>query len=403
MINWKSFFFLLICVTSSWAFAETDWTEQSIPVTPGSEMQTQIDNAVIEIFNSPIGQELCGVYKTAQSWYSSVGISPAVAMDFAKRCPSQLDDPAKSVQKKYYLSFKKHTSLDSWTDFGNNTYIFVNDGLTHQRLKSILLHEIAISTDSKARILYPSYTGLLAASGQRVNNSNEYQNTLRQAFNYASWGPISRTFATIRAYEFEAISEGLNPIAEDHEQCTKTVLALLPIVKSLPTPPKAQGQDEVATILSMVEDFEKANDQNVAPKSPEHEKSILQFLLASTLTLKDIDNKKVTFCQFMTHPLLTNRSQYSLMGAGPRPRLTGGSGGQGRSNDESYIDNVLAEFEQSKNKMPSESLQDQQLKNAIEKMKIAIPADKMKFDNKGKILLNEAPSLEAPSSLKSYK
>ena len=390
-------FIVTVCTFwGSLSFSSTNWTENAVVVTPGSDMQKQIDEVTMEIFNYPL--ELCMIYKNASSIYYSLGVSPDAALAIAKNCKQQADAPAKTLMKHYYISFAKSTGLDSWTDFANNTYIFVDGGLSRQRLKSIILHEIAIATDAKANMLYSTYLGITEmykaiqknpnAGGDitvYVDVSTDYQKALQQAFNYASWSPLSRAFATIRAFALEAQAEGRpNPI-QNQTQCASTVRAVLQVMKDLPAPPKATGKDDVDLVLGFVEDLRNAVDKTQGPKSPEHEEAILNFLLSPQLKLKDINDTQRSFCDFMTRPLLINRSVYSMFGAGPRPRLSGGSGGQGRDNETGIR---ILPIEQPTLGNNLETQADIKLREVLEKMKL---------DNKDKASrqdLLERPSIQ---------
>ncbi|WP_415063922.1 hypothetical protein [Bdellovibrio sp.] len=359
----------LLLYFSLHAYAENDWKAHSVPVMPDSELQHMIDEITIELFRSPIKEALCTTYMNTYSVYHSLGVSLRAAQQAFSECQEIPRAPSKILRKQYYLSFVSAPTLDSWTDFGNRTYLFVDDNMTREHLKSMLLHEMAISLDAKTNMLYTTYLTYLASANSNtsgflfidISNLNDYEKTLQAAFNQATWKPISMTFAALRAFNLELAANG-TPQLSNHQSCVTSFMEILTKIKTLPAPPKSEGVDQIGELLA------ETVSNKTTPTSKEHEAQILEFLLSDRLTLKDIQKKEVTFCQFMTQPLLTGRTLYNLFGAGPRPRLTGGSGGQGGQSSFTSSLQSNPRF-QKPGGVPDLSKEDLRLQQAIEQLK----------------------------------
>ncbi len=307
------FTFLMI---SGQVYAFSDWQSRSILVESNSEIQGMIDSIVIDIFHSPLQKTLCEVYQNSFSVYHSLGVSAEAAKQSFKECTEMPTLPSKALRKQYYLTFISMPTLDSWTDYGNRTYLFVEDGLSYERLKSLILHEMAISLDAKTNLLYTTYQTYFAnRSGYSDNEA------LKGAFNQSTWEPLRLSFAAIRAFHFELYYHKKS-YAMDHQTCAQSVLEILPQIKNIPTGPRSTGAESLnETLADMM-------SNRFTPKSEDHEKMILEQILSDAPLLVNGAGQKVTFCQFMTEPSVTGRSLYNFFGSGPRPRLTGGSGGQ---------------------------------------------------------------------------
>lgn len=364
-----SFISLLLSGT---AFGNTTWTENAVLIERGSELHTMIDEITLEIFKSPLKNDLCTVYRNPTSVYHSLGVSEKTALAIFKDCKPVAAAPTKVMSKQYYLSFASEPRLDSWTDYGNRTYIFANEGLTRSHLKSIILHEIAMSTDAKTNMMYTGYLMVrdqertyTAKNGSRIisiGSLSERERTLQTAFNMAAWGPMSRTFAALRAFQLEMMAEGVSFNFKNHHLCSRIVRETFYKTQYLPEPPKSSGIDSMAEMLA------EAFDTHQAPQTREQEQELLNFLLSKDLMLKDSRSDKVTFCQFMTEPLLTSRSLYTFLSAGPRPRLTGGSGGQGKDDSDKNsmsLDSAMKMIESRKDLR----VENQKLRETIQRLK----------------------------------
>lgn len=326
--------FLLIVFWSSFAAAEANWKSTAIAVAPDSELQEQIEEVTKEFFASSLHKTLCQVFLNPSSASHSLGISLEVASEIYRQCPEiSSNSVAKVLPKKYYLSFNTSLGLDSWTDYDNHTYIFVDESFNKERLRAILLHELAITADAKTNFLFSGYLQYRAKEHSTIQNGiqiitmddfSEHEKTLQQAFNLATWQPLRLTFTTLRAFNLEKISAGQRPLNETHSTCSTEFRELLQAIKKLPLQPKSDGLGQIPEMLA------DATSKHYAPQTSEQEEALLGFLLSENLRLYDAQDNLLTFCQFMTTPLLTGRHLHSFFAAGPRPRLTGGSGGQGQ-------------------------------------------------------------------------
>lgn len=330
---------LTLLLLSAWSWnvwATSAWQKTAYPVKASAELQAQIDDITAEIFNSPLKSTLCGIYMDPNSASHSLGISLDAAHTIYKGCPGKNSGgTTKIMAKNYYLSFEPSNGLDSWTDYGNRTFIFADATLGRQKLKSIIVHEIAMATDTKTNMLYTTYlmyrNQVPASEGQQVVVQGELsaqEKSLQQAFNMAGWRPLSMTFATLRAFNIERALNNQKFTTDSHGACVSEFMSIFKTMKSLPEVPTSEQADQIAEMLA------SAVSKAAAPQSPEHEKQIVDFLMAPNLQLKDHQGHRMSFCQFMTRPMLTSNLTFSFFGSGPRPRLTGGSGGQGGQSSE---------------------------------------------------------------------
>lgn len=357
-------------------WSSTDWQESAILVSDHPALQQQVDEVTEEIFQSRLNEVFCRVYNNSYSASHALGISQNAAARIFQHCPNPTRYTlAKVLEKKYYIAFSTPPGLDSWTDFGNRTYIFADQFLNRSKLKSIVLHEMSIATDAKTNMLLSNYLIYRGKEHSQIkgdlqiitlDNLTPQEESLRQAFNWSTWNPIRLAFTALRAFNLERYAE-TGTFDNSHETCVAEFNHLLKTIKNLPAAPKATGIDLIPELL--VEQTSKFN----APKSPEHETAVIEFLTSNKLRLKDIQDKDLSFCQFMSFPLPTGKSLYSFYGSGPRPRLTGGSGGQGGGKVDSQwrkdIEPLTIEFQ----KTPIPSVKLDQLQEAIQKIKEAHP------------------------------
>ncbi|MNK07466.1 hypothetical protein D3C87_253800 [compost metagenome] len=362
-------FVFVTLATSSISMATVDWQKNAVLVTLDSEMQAQIDELTIEIFNSPLQKTLCSVFVNPLSATYSLGISPEAAVDIYKRCPHSKDDSsvAKFLRKQFYISFQPQAGLESWTDHGNRTFIFADKSLNRERLKSILVHELAIAMDAKMNMNFSTYALYSATSTTRSSGgfasttfdmNAEEQVGLRAAFNFSSWRPIAMAFATLRAFNFEMLLHGNDFPTDNHATCVREFKSLLRVTKNLPEVSNSQGPE------SVFEQLAEAASKHQTPKSAAHEAQVIDFLLDPNLRIADHQKNKMTFCQFMTRPLLTGSLTFSNLGNGPRPRLTGGSGGQGYGSQMAELEQQMASKNLEKRMIDIDNVQ-----NALSKMK----------------------------------
>ncbi len=179
---------------------------------------------------------------------------------------------------------------------------------------------------------------------------------MQRAFNWATWKPASATFAALRAFDLEMYVARKKLLIESHSDCVSGFKSLLSQVKKFPATPKLSEVDSMAEAIS------ELTSNKWAPTSTQQELKVIEFLMSSQLQLQDTQGKTMSFCQFMTYPYLIGRSTYNFLATGPRPRLTGGSGGQGM---------LLEGWGQDLEKFNSidSRIDNQKIKDAIEKLK----------------------------------
>ncbi|MDG0818163.1 hypothetical protein [Bdellovibrio svalbardensis] len=380
----KLFAALTLLFLSLWnwsALATTAWQKTAVPVVEGSDLQKQIDGITVEIFQNSKSKILCGIFNDPVSAVHSLGISLPTAKRIYENCPrSSAEGTAKIMAKKYYVSFLSQNGLDSWTDYGNRTYIFADTSLNREKLKSIIIHEMAIATDAKTNMLLSTYLTYRNKEHSEVSNGLQIitmgnlsarEEALKQAFNSSTWKPVSLTFATLRAFNFEKYLNNEEFNTNSHSSCVAEFKSLLKTIKSIPEVPASEDVDRMAEMIANM------TSEASAPKSPEQEKQLIDFLMSQDLQLQDQQDNKMTFCQFMTRPLLTGRSLYSFFGSGPRPRLTGGSGGQGKIILDSQKPGAqwLTTEVRKEVSFDKEALKKDQVQEAVEKLKQLIQQD----------------------------
>lgn len=294
--------------------ASASWMESSVLIERNSEMQVHIDNAFLEIFNSPLQISLCNLFGNPQAIYQSLGTSTEGAIKIASVCGNaSRGSLSKAFTKQYYVAQDDSQTLDSWTDSSNRTFLFLNKDTKQEQLKRMLLHELAIIVDAKSGMTFPSFS---LQTGQRSSAG-----TLSSLFNLAQWSPASITFAALRAINVENIFFGKPYITESHNQCSLFFREIFNMVKKMPTPPPELIQTHIVDLLS------STISSNFAPQNSEEQILLLEKILQNGEIINDQNGSSLSFCQYMSRPLLTSSSARSFFAKGPRPRLTGGSGG----------------------------------------------------------------------------
>ena len=340
---------LTLCSQISWA--NLDWMNKAELIKPESDSQKLIDEIAKEIFSGPHHSDLCTVFTDSYNIHFSIGLSQETADEIAQSCPlgNKSTELSKYFKKSYYFVSEAFANLDSWTDTTNRTYIFTDQELTREKLKSIILHEIAIAIDAKSNMLLTTYWLYKAHAKNHTattinitmpQNLNDEEEKLKKAFNLSTWSPISLTFATLRAFEFEARNNHSQYI-QNHQQCVSKFNEIYSIIKKIPD---FQPQDQIKVISdgsnansgdtinaainmlasSLINSATNSISMSNAPTDPNQEYENLDFILNQDLKIVDLNNNTVSFCEFMAQPLIVNRTLYSFFSRGPRPRTTGG-------------------------------------------------------------------------------
>jgi hypothetical protein len=318
-------------IQSSWADSNI-FNRPFYKVTPESRTQVLIDSSIESIFKSQIKNDLCSVYQNEFILAYSLGITQSKAKQIYQSCPVLAPSDmklAKRFRKQYLVGFDNDSSLDiiSWTSKINKTYIFVNNELSKEDLSHVLVHEMAISLDAKMNMYYTTYMsieGLYPPSIGKINgvylppNLSASEDNLRIAFNSANYKPIAYTFAAMRAFNVESMVENKNTDTINNQQaCKDTFNKLFPLFENSMDEYeiKPKNLDINDMLMSML-------DEKQLNISPANLKTMLETLLDEHLLVEKPN--KISFCQYMATPKLTNKTFLSLFASGPRPRIGGG-------------------------------------------------------------------------------
>jgi hypothetical protein len=335
---------------------QTSWADSNIfnrpfyKVTPESRTQVLIDSSIESIFKSQIKNDLCSICQNELILAYSLGITQSKAKQIYQSCPVLAPSDmrlAKRFPKQYLLGIDNDNSLDivSWTSKINKTYIFTNNELTQKDLTRILAHEMAISLDAKMNMYYTTYMsieGLYPPSIGKIkgvylpSNLSSSEDKLRIAFNSANYKPIAYTFAAMRAFNVEALVENkTTETINNHKACKDSFNKLFPLFENsmdaYEIKPKIMDVNNL--LLSLLDD-------NQLNKAPENLKSTLDSLLENHLMVEKPN--KISFCQYMATPKLTNKTLLSLFASGPRPRIGGGW----NSNPKQIIDDINLDLQE---------------------------------------------------------
>jgi hypothetical protein len=186
---------------------------------------------------------------------------------------------------------------------------------------------MAISLDAKMNMYYTTYMsieGLYPPSIGKIkgvylpSNLSSSEDNLRIAFNSANYKPIAYTFAAMRAFNVEALVENkTTDTINNQKACKDSFNKLFPLFENsmdaYEIKPKIMDVNNL--LLSLLDD-------NQLNKAPENLKSTLDSLLENHLMVEKPN--KISFCQYMATPKLTNKTMLSLFASGPRPRIGGG-------------------------------------------------------------------------------
>lgn len=307
-------------------------------VKPGSASFRLIEEAIRELFDSHIKATLCQVFQTPTDIYTALGVSKETADRISReKCKHQFNlnnGPQIFVRKYFFIFDESHSSsVHSWTTVMNETLLFVDPGMTKGDLRSLLLHEFAISMDAKVNMNLVKYIvlekistpGVEAPAVITIKPFNDEELGLRLAFQHSLYQPASYAFSTMRAFNFESLAD--NVVAGsmvNHKICVQQFKYLFNYYEKNKN--LAPDPDAMQTHFSLAES--KMN-------TPKDVEKLFSEILNVKLRIEHQD-VQFTFCQYMAIPLLSAESKWSFEAHGPRPRVTGGwnAEGQGSFDDE---------------------------------------------------------------------
>ena len=314
-------------------------------VIPGSEAHKLIEKAISEIYRSPLKETMCELYSTPLFFSHALGVSFSLARDLISTCKNTTqpsNSPPKAFAKKYYLSLDSDANLpiQSWTTGNNRTIIYADNKLDFLGLKNILLHEIAIAHDAKMNMMYTTFEAYFRSqpfyyvffTPANLDEKNEH---LQKAFNASTYHPLAFTFATMRAFNVEALANGHEQdTALSHDKCVATFLELLPMHLKNIDSLKADDNTFAGRLASVVS----------SSNEPQNLTQTLDDLLNADFKVPT--SKGETFCQFMATPALTGKSHMSFFGSGPRPRIGGWRQSEEKSTSEQKLfhETLLKDF-----------------------------------------------------------
>lgn len=318
---------VILVLVMNFGWAETSWIEKSIKVEPKSQIQVWIDQIYEQVLTDSHNRQLvCDLFYRSTDLYYSLGISAESSAKIYSHCQS--DRPkrtSKILQKTYYISPESHSHLESWTDFGNRTFLFLDEFSSFEDLRVRLIHEFAMTFDAKMNMLYTTYVEFENAWSDSIvldKLTNEQKN-LQIAFSKSLWYPVARSFAALRAYQVENLLLNNQLDILPHSQCVTELKTLISLLKMIQEPAKPQSAE---IMLIDISDFVSKKQ---IPRNEAEEQSLLEFLMNEKLRVSSREYGEVSFCQYMSMPLMSSKSRHTIYANGPRPRVTGGAGGEG--------------------------------------------------------------------------
>ncbi|GEM_PF-6997074 len=287
-----------------------------------SEFFREIEDVTTDIVLNSGFSFFCDLLWSPEVTRHLTGLSESQSLNLYKSCGHHRQtnhfagEITKTFQREYYVAYdpKGLSPVQSWTTYDNKTLIFVDQNLTWARLRNILAHELAISVDGKNGMMYGTYLSHQRASRKHLTNK---ERQLQHRFNLAAHRQISFALAALRATVAEQmmLDNIKHPLVTlDHSACRQAFLSIYYVMKKNPELTLGKGGDGFNEML--------ASSMDSIAETFGMENSIKE-ILDETLTFNDED-KKVTFCTYMSRPLFSAKSAYSFMAAGPRPKVTGG-------------------------------------------------------------------------------
>ena len=308
-------------------------------VTSRSEIYPLIEKAYVDIFSSKLNQSLCLATGDFTNISVTLGLSSEKSVEISNLCKVKTKNSFKHFSREYTIVFdpEKKLPFDSWTNLSGMTYLIFDRQVSYEKLKLMLVHELAISIDGKSKLLY---TGFLRHQNTFEGMSFDIQDNKVKAFNFAARDDFQHAFATIRATEIEKyLLSQKPPSLVNHNECTSQFKKYLDFIRSNKSTefvkkPQLNALDYLINRMNDVES-EKYNESNYA----EH----LNMMTDPSIKLDDRHLGRVTFCQYMSYPMFSSNNYYSMFSNGPRPRTGGGWGGGEGDSDSGSDASALVE------------------------------------------------------------
>ena len=281
--------------------------------------------------DTPVFDTLFHNGNCAYNLHQITGLSLKMIKKYFKKCYENnlggFFDVLKSQPKKYHVIIDPEMKIpfDSWTNTENKTYIVVQDDKPYikndlsalKHLLKILVHELYINFDGKFKATYTTY---FADRNKYYDRSQalaeESQNTeLNKLFSISHNIQIARTFALMRAFNYENIAKFGKPLAAftDHTKCSQDFSKYYNLMK----------QNSQFSLF-----LERSTESTTEDASINDIDSIMSANKIISLPDMPGPEKNFTFCQYMIFPTISLHFNSSKQSNGPRPR-TGGWGGEG--------------------------------------------------------------------------
>ena len=291
-------------------------------VTEKSEIYPMIEKAYVDIFKSKLNPSLCTSIGDVVNMHITLGLKAEKSFELSNLCKEKNNSLKKHFSRKYTVisDTDQKIPFDSWTNLSGMTYLIFDQHVSYEKLKLMLVHELAISLDAKSKMFYTTFL--------RHQNTNktiyvDINDPKVEAFNYANRDDFFHSFAAIRAGLVEKyfLSEKI-PQIMSHKECTSEFKKHLDFIRNNKTSDfvKKTTNDTLGPLMDLMNEAgsEKLNEANYE----EH----LKIMIDPSLKLEDVNLGQVTFCQYMAYPMFSKQSYYSLFSSGPRPRTGGGWG-----------------------------------------------------------------------------
>lgn len=322
-------------------------------ITPDSQIQRLMDHSFTKIFLSEAAPQLCQVFQSPAMLSHSMGVTLNTAEQIYKRCPTYVPtilNKPKIYKKQYYVSLNSPQKpfLQSWTTTDNKTILFIDHTTTLDELEKILAHELAIALDGKMSMLLTTYFIFenlhSEIDGEKKiitlpNKLSPEEEKLDEAFLISRFKPIALAFATLRAFNFEKIKDDFKGYKlMEHQLCASSVKALTSFFVNHKDDFKGDGSI-AQKLVEAITGGDKLASQNLLDAF----RKILNpdFKIIS-------EDREMTFCQYMSHPMLVSKSALATYANGPRPRVTGGWGPEEGLSSPRQIE-IMEKIEQEQN------------------------------------------------------
>ncbi len=289
-----------------------------------SQIFPVIEKAYIEIYKSNINESLCLSTGNALNLHYSMGLSPKTALEISDSCSLKSNAINKNFRRQYTVIFDSARKIpfDSWTNKTGMTYLVFDRSVNFEKLKLMLVHELAISLDSKYKMFATSYLK------HQQDKKIALENSVSDAFFYSIRNDFAQSFAVSRANNFEKLYLGQKMLSlNSHEECIAEFKKNLVFTQNTGSNNflKKPTDDLLGELLDKVDDADSSKFDG-----SNYELHLYEILSAGR-KLNDDNLGQISFCQYMSHPMFLKHSYYSMLANGPRPRTGGGWGNKDNS------------------------------------------------------------------------